>query len=185
MNLAYPVFTVVTALSAFLCLIHAWGDRDAMTLWGGAIVYGLILEKMVIVGFTAYSYPASRYVLSIAGIPLAIAFGWSAVVYAGVATARAMTIPRTALPGFVGLYALHIDLSMDAIAIRVPYWQWTPPGSWFGVPLGNFFGWFCVATFFSAWFFVLRERLNGVSSQSVQSAVRWSHSTWPSNSGHP
>lgn len=50
---------------------------------------------------------------------------------------------------FAGLYAVHLDLAMDAVAVRVPFWEWTPPGAWFGVPLGNFLGWHLVALFFT------------------------------------
>jgi uncharacterized membrane protein len=47
---------------------------------------------------------------------------------------------------------------MDIVAIRVPFWEWTPPGPWYGVPLGNFFGWFCVALLFPLWLRALRRR---------------------------
>jgi uncharacterized membrane protein len=45
--------------------------------------------------------------------------------------------------------ALTIDLSMDAIAIRLGFWTWDVPGAWFGVPLGNFYAWFAVVWGFS------------------------------------
>jgi uncharacterized membrane protein len=147
-------------LASLACLRDAWGDREGVTLYATSVVYGLILEKLVIVAFGAYTYPASSYVLDVLGVPLAIAFGWSAIIYAGTATARAYEVPLPALPGFVALYALHVDLSMDAVAIRVPFWAWTPPGPWFGVPLGNFFGWFAVAFLFAGWFELLRRRLD-------------------------
>lgn len=146
-------------LASLGCLWDALGDREGLTLYATAVVYGLILEKLVIVAFGAYTYPAESYLLDVLGVPLAIAFGWSAVIYAGTTTARAYGVPLPSLPGFVALYALHVDLSMDAIAIRVPFWTWTPPGPWFGVPLGNFFGWFAVAFLFAGWFELLRRRV--------------------------
>lgn len=155
----YLLFTGVMVLASLGCLSDAWGDREGLTLYATAVVYGLILEKLVIVAFGAYTYPAESYLFDVFGVPLAIAFGWSAVIYAGTTTARAYGIPLRSLPGFVALYALHIDLSMDAIAIRVPFWTWTPPGPWFGVPLGNFFGWFAVAFLFAGWFELLRRRV--------------------------
>ncbi|AXG07089.1 carotenoid biosynthesis protein [Haloplanus rubicundus] len=156
----YLVFTGAMVLASLGCLWDAVGDREGLTLYATAVVYGLILEKLVIVAFGAYTYPAEAYLFDALGVPLAIAFGWSAVIYAGTTTARAYGVPLPSLPGFVALYALHIDLSMDAIAIRVPFWTWTPPGPWFGVPLGNFFGWFAVAFLFAGWFELLRRRVS-------------------------
>ena len=44
-----------------------------------------------------------------------------------------------------------IDLSVDAIAIRRGYWQWTIPlnAGWFGVPADNLSAWMFVVFFFS------------------------------------
>ncbi|MFB6082290.1 MAG: carotenoid biosynthesis protein [Halanaeroarchaeum sp.] len=162
MDPLYPTFTAIAALASALCLFHSRTDRTAMVRYGSSLAYGFILEKMVIVGFAAYSYPAREYLVSVAAVPLAIAFGWSAIIYAGIAAADALGVPRVAMPGFVGLFALHVDLSMDAIAIRVPYWSWTDPGPWFGVPLGNFFGWFAVAALFAGWWLVFERRIDGV-----------------------
>lgn len=156
----YLLFTGAMVLASLGCLWDAAGDREGLTLYATAVVYGLILEKLVIVAFGAYTYPAEAYLFDVLGVPLAIAFGWSAVIYAGTTTARSYGVPLRSLPGFVALYALHIDLSMDAIAIRVPFWTWTPPGPWFGVPLGNFFGWFAVAFLFAGWFELLRRRVS-------------------------
>ena len=130
-----------------------------MALFATALVYGVLLEKATIIAFEAYTYPAENYLVAPLDIPIAIGLGWAAVIYAGVATARSLGVPRVSFPGFVALYALHVDLAMDAVAIRVPYWVWTPPGPWFGVPYGNFFGWFCVALLLPAWFLGLERWL--------------------------
>jgi len=153
----YVAFTAAMLAAAGLCLRDAWGDRADVALFGASLVYGILLEKATIVAFEAYTYPAANYLIAPLDIPIAIGLGWAAVIYAGVATARALGVPRVAFPGFVALYALHVDLAMDAVAIRVPYWTWTPPGPWFGVPYGNFFGWFCVALLLPAWFLGLKR----------------------------
>ncbi|WP_152040390.1 carotenoid biosynthesis protein [Salinigranum salinum] len=157
MRLIYPAFTAAMALASLVCLLDARESRDRTILYATAVVYGLVLEKATIVFFDAYTYPAASYVFDAFGIPLAIGLGWSAVIYAGIATAERVGL-TTSLPAFTALYALHVDLAMDAVAIRVPFWEWTPPGPWFGVPLGNFFGWFCVALLFPLWFRTLRRR---------------------------
>ncbi|MFB6121074.1 MAG: carotenoid biosynthesis protein [Halobacteriaceae archaeon] len=155
----YVAFTAAMLVAAALCLRDARGDRADVALLGAALAYGIVLEKATIVAFEAYTYPAEQYLVAPLDIPLAIGLGWAAVIYAGVATARGLGVPRVSFPGFVALYALHIDLAMDAVAIRVPYWVWTPPGPWFGVPYGNFFGWFTVALLLPAWYLGLERRL--------------------------
>lgn len=156
MDFLYPAFTAVMVLASALCGIHAWrtGER---TFYGAAIVYGLLLEKLVVLYFGTYTYPASE-MLDAFGIPLAIGFGWSTVIYSGFVTARRFGLSRRHVPVFTGLYAVHLDLAMDAIAIRVPFWQWTTDGAWFGVILGNFLGWFIVALFFTFIYQHLAER---------------------------
>lgn len=143
----YPIFTGIMFLVSFLCGIHAWANQKRV-FYVSTIVYGLLLEKLVILYFENYTYPASE-MLDAFGIPLAIGFGWSAVIYSGYVTARTFGLSRRHLPVFTGLYAVHLDLAMDTIAIRVPFWEWTANGDWFGVPLGNFLGWFLVALLFT------------------------------------
>ena len=45
-----------------------------------------------------------------------------------------------------------IDLFMDPLKVRIGDWSWVNPGLYFGIPLGNFFGWgvltFIVITIF-------------------------------------
>lgn len=147
MELLYPLFTGVMFLSSLLCGIHAWRNEETV-FYGSVIVYGLLLEKLVILHFQNYTYPASQ-MLDAFGIPIAIGFGWSAVIYSGYVTARTFGLSRRSVPVFTGLYVVHLDLAMDAIAIRVPFWEWTTDGAWFGVVLGNFLGWFLVALFFT------------------------------------
>jgi uncharacterized membrane protein len=147
----YATFEVLAAVAAGLCGVHAARTQD-LPFFATAVVYGLVLEKLVVLGFEDYTYPASRFV-DVAGIPLAIGLGWSVVLYAGYETARRWEISPPTRAAFVALFVLHVDLALDAVAIRVQpvgYWTWTPPGAYFGVPLGNFFGWFAVGFLFVA-----------------------------------
>jgi len=145
----YASFEVLALVTASLCGVHAYRTRD-LPFFGTAVVYGLVLEKLVVLGFEDYTYPAARF-LDVAGIPLAIGLGWSVVLYAGYETARRWELSPPARAAFVALFVLHVDLALDAVAIRfqpVGFWTWTPPGAYFGVPLGNFFGWFAVGFLF-------------------------------------
>lgn len=147
----YATFEALALVAAGLCGVHATRTRD-LPFFATAVVYGLVLEKLVVLGFEDYAYPASRFV-DVAGIPLAIGLGWSVVLYAGYETARRWEISPPTRAAFVALFVLHVDLALDAVAIRVRpvgFWTWTPPGAYFGVPLGNFFGWFAVGFLFVA-----------------------------------
>lgn len=142
-----------------VCLWHAWGTAERVTLLATATVYGVVLEQLVILRFERYVYSLSEFLLTVGDVPVVIGFGWGAIVYGGIALADELGITGRARPAFVGLYALHVDLAIDAVAIRIPFWRWTPPGVWFGVPLGNFTGWFLVATLFPAAWAALTDRL--------------------------
>jgi uncharacterized membrane protein len=148
---SYVSFEVLATVAAGLCGVHAARTRD-LPFFATAVVYGLVLEKLVVVGFEDYTYPVSRFV-DVAGIPIAIGLGWSVVLYAGYETARRWEISPPTRAAFVALFVLHVDLALDAVAIRIQpvgFWTWTPPGAYFGVPLGNFFGWFAVGFLFVA-----------------------------------
>lgn len=131
-----------------LCIFDAYPGRDNLVFLGSAIVYGVILEQLVILEFSAYNYPVKSYLLTFGDVPLVIGFGWGAIIYSAYYIGREFDLGNLVVPFFVGLFVLHIDLAMDAVAIRVGFWNWTPPGPWFGVPLGNFFGWYFVGFFF-------------------------------------
>ncbi|MFB6111671.1 MAG: carotenoid biosynthesis protein [Halobacteriaceae archaeon] len=150
---ADPLFVsylVVAVLALLACLAHAWPDRTRMVLLATTTVYGIILEQLVILRFDRYVYNVDDWLLVLGDVPIVIGFGWAAIIYSGLVAGRELGLTGSARALFVGLYALHIDLAIDAVAIRIPFWQWTPPGVWLGVPLGNFLGWFLVATLFSA-----------------------------------
>ncbi|MFB6137800.1 MAG: carotenoid biosynthesis protein [Halobacteriaceae archaeon] len=153
------VANLALALGALACCAwHAWPDRDRLTFLATATVYGVLLEQLVIIAFEAYRYNVADYILTVGDVPVVIGFGWAAIIYAGYETAHRLSVSRPVLPAFVALFALNIDLAIDAVAIRVPFWQWTPPGAWFGVSLGNFLGWYLVAFLFAGAWLVLSER---------------------------
>lgn len=158
-----PVFIanlLLGLLGLAVCLWHAWGTVERLALLVTATVYGIVLEQLVILRFERYVYTLSDFILTLGDVPVVIGFGWGAIIYSGIAIGEMFGLSRRVRPLFVGLYALHIDLAIDAIAIRIPFWQWLPPGAWFGVPLGNFTGWFLVATLFQAGWLFLDNRLS-------------------------
>jgi uncharacterized membrane protein len=150
---------VMSLLALTIAATDAYPSRERLAFLAAAVPYGVLLEQLVILRFERYQYPVTEYLLTVADVPVVIGIGWAAIIYAGYRAAETWNLSTAATPAFVGLFALHVDLAIDAVAIRVGFWTWTPPGVWFGVPLGNFLGWFLVATLFAAAWLWLRDRI--------------------------
>ncbi|MFB6088079.1 MAG: carotenoid biosynthesis protein [Haloarculaceae archaeon] len=164
---------VMALLGVAVCVRHAYPDRDRLAFLGAGVVYGVLLEQLVIIRFDRYAYNVHDFLLVVADVPVVIGLGWTAIIYSGYHVGRRFDVDRRVLPLFVGLFALHIDLAIDAVAIRIPFWTWLGGGAWFGVPLGNFLGWFLVASLFTLSWDRLRPRLGGplAAGASVPAAV--------------
>jgi hypothetical protein len=135
---------LVAPLALALAFLHArpalGGGRAAGELVALA-AYGYALERAAIAAFAAHEYPPS-WRLAPGGVPLAVVAVWAAIISA----AMAMAVRRGARSAVAraisaALIALVVDLAMEPVAVRSGLWRWTPPGSWLGVPLGNFVGW--------------------------------------------
>ncbi len=117
----------------------------------GGLLFGLTLEWATIHQLHAYHY--GRFLVMVAGeVPLAVGIGWSLIIYTARRYAARTGVPRWAQPLLTSLLALNIDLSMDALAIRLGMWDWGRGlhFQYFGVPWANFWAWFWVVFFFSA-----------------------------------
>jgi len=154
----FSLFSLAMFTATALAGYHAF-THGARSFYLVSLAYGFLLEHLTIQQFAAYTYPVHAYPLHLFDVPFAIAFGWGAIIYTGYSVATAYRLRLAYVPLFAALFALHVDLSMDAIAIHFGFWSWTQGGVWFGVPLGNFFGWFCVAFFYTGSFVVAQRYL--------------------------
>ncbi len=128
------------------------------------VTFGVLLEWATIQQLHAYRY--GRFLIMIAGeTPLAIGAGWGVIIYASWLYADATDLPPWAKPILAALLALNIDLSMDAIAIRLGMWDWGQglDFQYFGVPWANFWAWFWVVFFFTAGLSLMARRPNALS----------------------
>ena len=94
--------------------------------------------------------------LSIAGVPVSVIAFWAVFIYTGYCITTSFLYWRkknkpskkTGVLALVGLVLLDawfvtaIDLFMDPIQVTLGGWKWLQPGLYFGVPFGNFVGWF-------------------------------------------
>jgi hypothetical protein len=148
-TLSIVVFEVLAYACLGLCIWHALHQgplrRARMIELGIGVLYGLTLEILTIAQLHSYQY--GRFLIMLGPVPLAVAVGWGIILYSAMAFADSLAFPSWAAPALVGLLGLNIDLTMDAVAIRLNVWHWLGYASnqeWFGVPYANFYSWFIV-----------------------------------------
>jgi len=154
-------------LPLLLLLWHArliFGVPRSLLLLLPPFIIGFIFEVLgvnlgVIFG-GAYSYNPSSLGPIILGVPILIPFFWSFFVY----TAYLITFstlawlninnPKKSNKNFLlllpliivdSLIVVIIDLFMDPVMVGSGNWTWASGGFYFGIPFGNFAGWFLVA----------------------------------------
>lgn len=157
-----PFFVGFELLEIFLfllCLRHARRAGSA-AIWRllAGIIYGILLELATIRQLHIYQY--GQFTLMVLDVPLAVAVMWGTLLYGVRLLSDATTLPEWARPMLDALLAIAIDLIMDPIAIRLGMWEWKPglPMQYFGVPYGNFWGWFWAVYPFSAGLRLLENR---------------------------
>ncbi len=148
-TLPIVVFEVLAYACLGLCIWHALHQgplrRARLIELGIGVLYGLTLETLTIMQLHVYQY--GRFLIMLGPVPLAVAVGWGIILYSAMAFAESLAFPSWAAPALVGLLGLNIDLTMDAVAIRLNMWHWLDYAGnqeWFGVPYANFFAWFIV-----------------------------------------
>lgn len=150
-SIYFIVFEVVVYTLAAVVIHHAW-QRGLHVVWQliAGMIFGVILEWATIQQLEAYEY--GRFLIMIADVPIVIGVSWGLIIYSARLFTDATTLPQWMRPVLAGLFALNIDLAMDAIAIRLGMWDWGSglEDAYFGVPWGNFWAWFWVIFAFSA-----------------------------------
>jgi uncharacterized membrane protein len=127
--------------AAALHAARALGWKQAMVELGALVAYGFALEKTAMVVFSSHGY-AAAWRLAPLGVPIAIAAVWGALIVSGLAAAGRSGLPSPlARAAAAAAWGIVLDLLMEPVAVRAGLWEWTPPGPWLGVPMGNFVGW--------------------------------------------
>jgi len=131
----------VAILLAFLHARAALGTRRAVGELLTLAAYGFALERISMSAFRSHRY-GPGWVLAPLGVPIAVALVWAAVISSALAlAARRGLRPAPARALAAALFAVTLDLTIEPVAVRRGLWEWTPPGPWLGVPIGNFVGW--------------------------------------------
>jgi hypothetical protein len=158
-NAYFILFELVIYIQLLLCLRHAWrhGNKNLLRLSAG-ILFGVSLELATIRQLHAYEY--GQFLIMVLDVPLCIGVAWSCILYSAMEFSDASSLPYWTRPVLDGLLALNIDQALDAIAIRLGFWDWGQglEFQYFGVPYANFWAWFWVIFFFSLGFRLFARR---------------------------
>jgi len=165
-GLVEVVILVLFALSARFA--YRSGGRQRLNELLSAVPFGLLLEQGDIKIFGSYAYNQGFFI-KLGSVRLAIALAWAMIITSSMFMSDRLGIPPRVAPFADAVFAILLDLSLDAIAIRQGLWHWNIPlnAGFFGVPAGNYYGWLFVAFGFSAWTRWVRAR------RRAQSASLW------------
>lgn len=156
-NAYFLIFELLMLVLLALCARHAWQAGGPSRVWQllAGVGFGLLLEWATIQQLHAYSYGQFGWMLGgeVPGgkVPVAIGIGWGVIIYSVHLFVDGVAIAGWAKPVLAGLLGLNIDLAMDAVAIRLGFWDWGRglDFEYFGVPYPNFWAWFWVVFSFS------------------------------------
>jgi putative membrane protein len=122
--------------------------------WGARRTVGLALAAMAIGWLAEFSglrfgvlfgghYLYNNLGPVVAGVPLAVMAYWFVFMY----TADCLTGETGIISGALidAILMVAIDLFLDPVMTKAGFWRWLEGGAYFGIPAGNFFGWFLTA----------------------------------------
>jgi hypothetical protein len=158
------VHELVVAPAVFAIAFHharkALGAARAAAELGVLVLYGFVLEALTMRVFGSHRYDSSWHLAPL-GVPVAVALVWAAVILSALTlAARRGVRPAEGRAVGAALVAVTLDLMIEPVAVRAGRWEWTPPGVWLGVPIGNFVGWIVIVGVYA----VAAERWGGAGS---------------------
>ncbi|MCS6777396.1 MAG: carotenoid biosynthesis protein [Chloroherpetonaceae bacterium] len=141
-------------------LLYAlWAMRRGPHRWiplGGAVLYAIVFEHANMARYAhtpgGYHYHPASWCMILGDVPLYIPLAWGFILSTSMRITEHLGIHPGARPFCDALLALLIDLSLDAVAIRLEFWYWHGiplNDAFFGVPADNFLGWLLVSFTFS------------------------------------
>jgi len=158
------------ALTAFAHACLSLSVRDGLLMLGfglgvsSAAEYTGLRWQMPF-GFR-YVYDPALQPLILGQVPAVIPLMWFALAYTPVVFLRRMSVrPEGRLDarrllaktGLCSLFLVAMDLFLDPLGVSGGTWTWPDGGSYFGIPLMNFVGWFIVGVAIFLPYFLLAE----------------------------
>lgn len=151
--------TAQTGIYAVFLSYALWAWRRGPHRWvplGGAVLYAIGFEHGNMARYAhtpgGYHYHPASWLMILGDVPLYIPLAWGFILSTSMRITEQLGIRPGARPFCDALLALLIDLSLDAVAIRLQFWYWHGiplHDAFFGVPADNFLGWLLVSFTFS------------------------------------
>ncbi|MFL2983342.1 MAG: carotenoid biosynthesis protein [Candidatus Neomarinimicrobiota bacterium] len=159
-------FRFLQILLGFICLVFhgslLWGWYNIILYVSIASGIGFFMEiigsRTGLVFGGKYKFESSKFQGPIyAGIPLLIPLSWAGLIYMSLNYCMFITgydfFDKPMLLFFLSSFLLTVfDVILDPIAVDEGRWKWDEPGSFYNVPIYNFFGWF-FTIFIILWLF--------------------------------
>lgn len=152
---AFSTLSVVLQCAAVLCLLwQGWGGRRTVMTFSVIAILTWAAEWLgSTTGFPFGSYHYTDLLQpQLSGVPLLIPLAWLMMLGPSWAVADAVIADRLqgikrhlALALLAGAAMTAWDLYLDPQMVGWNFWAWDTSGAYFGIPLGNFAGWFAVA----------------------------------------
>lgn len=160
-NALHPLMLFIPVVLLVLHSIWTLSFFKGMMFILTACFTGFIFE---FIGLKYGTFFGGSYVYSLGGVkilsvPLSVIFYWGVFIYTGYCITNSFRIwLKKEKPSkrnedvlwllmliiFDGLIVTAIDLFMDPLQVRAGSWTWIDGGPYFGIPVGNFIGWFWV-----------------------------------------
>ena len=158
----YTAFAIVI-LHASLFL----GKKKTVIFFVIALAFGLFSELLqvkygLLVGQYYYNPVLSPFIFGL--VPVMTVVSWATIIYIsytfatmilkGFGTQKPnikqnklfMILLLILLSAISGLVAANLDMLLDPVVVFTHGWIWVNGGQYFGIPIGNFVGWFIVAS---------------------------------------
>jgi len=176
----WPTWAYSAALpaSVFLLFLPVLGWRQSLVMAAWGTLVGAAAELVgTATGFPFGAYSYSDFLgVKIAGrVPYAIPPSWYAAALLSFALASVSAHRRGARIALGALYMVLWDVALDpAMSAGFPIWQWHEAGRFYGMPLGNWLGWFATALVIMAGFEAVRRG-------RPLAVTRWAAVVWSVN----
>lgn len=154
------VFLAIPVLLLILHSFHTLSFYKSVLFISLAAITGTVMEYMGLTYGTVFGgYYVYKSQFTLFHVPLSVIAYWGVFIYIGYCLVNSFLYwvqkdkPNTRqtnawlLPLLVlldGVVVVAIDLFMDPLQVKMGSWQWLSEGPYFGIPIGNFIGWFMV-----------------------------------------
>jgi len=153
---AFPSQIPITAIMALhvipalaFALLHGrtvYGWRTILTFTGLCLTVGSVIENIGVITGVPFGHYHFTHVMGpmLWRVPILLGMAYVGMAYVSWTLGRLIVGPRlVGLPLAAAAIMVAWDFSMDPVwANLVQGWVWEQGGSYFGVPLSNFFGWY-------------------------------------------